>query len=539
MGRKQSKMFKMLTSLVVVTILLVTVIVPAYAKEAAKAPTLNKTEAKLLVGETLKLEVKNLDSGAKVEFKTSNKKVATVDQNGLVTGLGKGKVKVSLRILTLTNLYRLSADITVIKPAVKVTIKNPVESLKLKDYYKFKAELTPASSNDIVIWSSSDTGVAKIMEDGSLLIKKAGTVTFTATCFGGRSNSVTIKVIGDEAAVVVEKKETEEVVEEKKEDVKVLKTILKEDFATSVGSFTGRGAAAVSQTTAGITADSAKGYMKVTGRTATWNGAITDVSKLVEPGATYRVTGWVRYTAGEDMETFKITQERTSAEDSKYVPISEDLVVKKGKWTLISGTLQVTPSTSQSLVYFETASLIDFYVDHVVIEKIDAAPVEGEKIELQKVKAGDTVIKRDFEDDKVLEPRGSSIGTITTANAKNGKASLEVKRSAGWDGAGFSFSAENKIVKASYFGRTVHVSAYVMYKDGADEVNFKLNNKMETVDNGDNILSQIAVKKGEWTLIEADCNIAKDATGNLIFIETENDGALTFYIDDFTISVVK
>ena len=78
-----------------------------------------------------------------------------------------------------------------------------------------------------------------------------------------------------------------------------------------------------------------------------------------------------------------------------------------------------------------------------------------------------------------------------------------------------------------------------MYKDGPDEVNFKLNNKMEKADDSDNILAQIAVKKGEWTLIEADCFIADSPIGNLIFIETENDGALTFYMDDIEIKVVK
>jgi endo-1,4-beta-xylanase len=378
------------------------------------------------------------------------------------------------------------------------------------------------------------------MSDGTLVIKKAGTATLTATSFSGRSDSVTIQFSGDgETTVVEEEKKEETVVEEMKDGVKVLKTILKEDFASSVGSFEGRGAAGVAQTTAGIAADSAKGYMKVTGRTATWNGAVTDVTSLVEPGSTYLVTGWVRYTAGENTETFKITQERTSSEDAKYVPISQDVAVTKGNWTQISGILQVTPSTTQCLVYLETASLIDFYVDNVVIEKIDAAPVEGEKVVLQEIKVGDTVVKRDFEDGLVLEARGNSTRTLTNTIAKNGKASLEVTRSAGWDGAGFTFSSDNKLVKASYFGRTVHVSAYVMYKDGAEEVDFKLNNKMETADNGDNIVSQIPVKKGEWTLIEADCYIAKDATGNFIFIETENDGALTFYIDDFTISVVK
>ena len=114
-----------------------------------------------------------------------------------------------------------------------------------------------------------------------------------------------------------------------------------------------------------------------------------------------------------------------------------------------------------------------------------------------------------------------------------------MKRSAGWDGAGVRFTSDNNITLASLYGRTVHASFYVLYKDGPEEISFKLNNRMEKADNSDSILTAPSVKKGEWTLIEADCFIADGATGNIIFIETENNDALTFYIDDVEIKVVK
>jgi hypothetical protein len=77
-----------------------------------------------------------------------------------------------------------------------------------------------------------------------------------------------------------------------------------------------------------------------------------------------------------------------------------------------------------------------------------------------------------------------------------------------------------------------------MFKEGADTVDFKLNNKMSAAEDSDNIISQITVKKGEWTLIEGDAVIADKTVGNMIFIETV-DAAVTFYMDDVEINLVK
>lgn len=527
-------------SVLCAVVLTLTAFTPVLAKEAKKSPSLSVTEQTIVIGKTVAIKVKDKITGSKYTWESLNKKVATVSKDGVVTGVGDGKTVISCNIKVANGEYRLQANVTVLKPAARITISNPVKSLNVGDYYKLKTTITPKSATDTVTWTSSDSAIAKVDKDGSFVVTKTGTVTIKATTYSGRSDSVTIQVLGDgeKATTDTEKKETKESKkEEGKDDVKVLKTVLKEDFEKSLGSFTGR-TADVSHATAGLAAEG-KGYMKVSGRTSNWNGAIVDMTKLVTPGATYRVTGWVRYTNGADVEVIKVTQERTSKEDNKWPPISGNVEVKKGTWTKISGIMEVTPSTTQCAVYLEADSLIDFFVDNVVIEQIDAAPIQEVKVEVKKAKVGDVVYKNDFEDGSVLDSRGSSERKNTTAQAKSGKASVEVKRTAGWDGAGIRFTADNNIVKASYFDNTIRFRAYVMYKDGPDEVQFKLNNRMEKADNSDNILLQQAVKKGEWTLLEAEGLIAKDCEGNMIFIETVDNGALTFYIDNVEIIVVK
>lgn len=534
----------MLTTLALAVAMVTTMLVPALAAVEKKAPTLNATKKTIVIGKTFNFNINNKIKGSSYEWTSSNEDVVTVNEkNGVVTGVAKGQANIHCKIDVSGTTYRLTAKVTVLKPAVKVEISNPVDSLDVKEYYRLKTKLTPESSDDIITWTSSDEDIADIEKDGSFVAKKSGKVTFTAKALSGRSASVTIKILKD-GEEYVEEEETEtpdddEITEDKKDDVKVIKTVYSEDFASSSGGFTGRGAAKVSQTTAGMAAEGGKGYLSVTDRTANWNGATVDVTNLVTPGATYRVSGWVRFTSGEDVEVLKISQQRDDKDGTGYPMVSGDVEVEKGKWTKISGIMEVSPSTTNSNVYFEANNLIDFYVDNVVIEQIEAELIKEDVVEVEKAKVGDSVYENDFEGEKVLDPRGSSERTITTKYAHNGKASLEVKRSAGWDGAGVRFNLANNIIKASYFGKTVHTSVYVMYDEGPDEVNFKLNNKLEKADNSDNILSQIPVKKGEWTKIEADCYIADGATGDMIFIETENNDALTFYMDDIELKVVK
>lgn len=550
MSKKQKNVFKKLLIAAMACVLLLSPAIPSYA-EAAKAPALNAAEVTIVVGKTFNFNVNNKAKGATYAWSVNNKEVATINKsNGVVTGVGQGSTNIYCQVGVNGTYYRLKAKVTVVKPAVKVTITNPVDTLNVKDYYDLDAKIIPASSGDIVTWTSSNKNIARVDEDGSFAALKPGTVTITAKTVSGRSDSVTIKVLGDGTEEAEEATETEDTEAPKKEDkeeaeketeeeVKVLKTVYKEDFANSVGKFTARGSARISHTKAGMGAEGGRGYMSVTGRTANWNGATTDITSLVTPGATYRVTAWVRYTSGKDTEVLKVTQQANSLNDETYPDISGQVEVTKGKWTKLSGTMVVSPDTIKCQVYFEAANLIDFFVDNIVIEQLDVELVEKEAEEIIPAKVGDVVYKNDFEGDKVLDTRGNSARTITTKAKHAGKSGLEVTRNYGWDGAGVKFTKANDIQVASLYGKTVHASFYVMYNEGPDEVNFKLNNKMEKADNSDNILSQIAVKKGEWTLIEADCFIAEKATGNMIFVETEGDVALTFYIDDVEMKVVK
>lgn len=143
---------------------------------------LKKKTIKLGANNPFKLEYTITPSNATAEkpiWSSSNDKVAIVDEDGNVTGVGKG-----------TSVITASAADGSNKTATcKVTI-SPVESIKMskttlsiKEGAKasLKATISPSSAvNKNVLWKSSDEEIVKIDEKGSILAVKNGAATVMA-----------------------------------------------------------------------------------------------------------------------------------------------------------------------------------------------------------------------------------------------------------------------------------------------------------------------------------------------------------------------
>ena len=112
-------MKKIISVLVAVVLVFVSVgvaPVPAVSAAAPKAITLSKTSKTVYVGQKYKLKVKAVTpkkADTAVKWKTSDKKIATVDKNGTVTGKKKGTV-------TITAVSKANSKI---KAKCKVTVK--------------------------------------------------------------------------------------------------------------------------------------------------------------------------------------------------------------------------------------------------------------------------------------------------------------------------------------------------------------------------------------------------------------------------------
>lgn len=131
----------------------------------------------------------------KITWKSSNKKIATVNSKGKVT------VKKKAGTVTITakapNGKKASVKLKVSKKAVKVTkVKiTGKKTMKAKKSQTLKAVAAPATAaNQKVTWKSSNKKVATVNSKGKVIAKKKGTVTITATARDGSKKKASIKI---------------------------------------------------------------------------------------------------------------------------------------------------------------------------------------------------------------------------------------------------------------------------------------------------------------------------------------------------------
>ncbi len=135
-----------------------------------------------------------------VTWKSSNTSIATVDKDGNVKAVGNGTCKI---IATTTDGYNKSgsSDVTVDIKAESINLdKTSLDITNMGVKEKIKANVSPSFStiNRPVKWSSSDTNVAKVDNDGNVTVVGNGACKITATTADGTNLSascdVTVKV---------------------------------------------------------------------------------------------------------------------------------------------------------------------------------------------------------------------------------------------------------------------------------------------------------------------------------------------------------
>ena len=159
------------------------------APVAVTGISLSKSETALTVGasETLTATVSPENANNKnVSWKSDDTAVATVDQNGKVTAVGKG----SATITATTEDGKYTATCTVkVSPAPVaangVTLTPDKTTLNVGEKQTLTATVLPAdATNKNVTWVSSDTSVATV-ENGVVTAVGKGTATITVTTADG------------------------------------------------------------------------------------------------------------------------------------------------------------------------------------------------------------------------------------------------------------------------------------------------------------------------------------------------------------------
>ena len=179
--------------------------VGAVAQVAVTGVTLNKAELTLATGasETLTATVAPENATNKtVKWASSDAKIATVDQNGKVTGVAAGTATITAT--TEDGGKTATCKVTVTGTAVTgVTLNKTELALTVGASEALSATVAPENAaNKAVKWSSSKAEIATVDEAGKVTAKAPGTATITVTTVDG-GKTATCKVTVTAAMVPV------------------------------------------------------------------------------------------------------------------------------------------------------------------------------------------------------------------------------------------------------------------------------------------------------------------------------------------------
>ena len=161
---------------------------------------LNKSEVVVGVGKTYKLKAtvkSNSASNPKVKWITSNKKIVKVSKNGNIRGVKVGTATITVKVTDGTN-KKATCKVRVVRPVTKVTLNKKVLNIVVGQTGTLKATVKPSNATiKTVKWSSGDSTIAEVDQDGTIFGLSLGQTKVTATAKdnSGKKASCYVNVI--------------------------------------------------------------------------------------------------------------------------------------------------------------------------------------------------------------------------------------------------------------------------------------------------------------------------------------------------------
>lgn len=158
-----------------------------------KSVKLNKNDITFGIGEkyTLVTTVENGDI-SQVAFTTSDRKVATVDNNGKITAVGTGTATITANTY---NGLKAKCKVTVKKLADSIKLDKTSITLGVGEQYDFSSSIPKGTAAYFRSYYSDNTAIATVQKSGGLMTAKtAGTTTIRCKLSSGREATCKVTV---------------------------------------------------------------------------------------------------------------------------------------------------------------------------------------------------------------------------------------------------------------------------------------------------------------------------------------------------------
>ena len=133
---------------------------------------------------------------SKITWSSSDKKIATVDSNGLVTPTGAGTATITVKTSTGKKDTLKVKVLDPYKPTQVVLNYEGTQTLTIfDDTLQLSAHMLPDIARSDYKWSSSSSKIAKVDSNGLVTPTGAGTATITVKTRNGKTDTVKVKVL--------------------------------------------------------------------------------------------------------------------------------------------------------------------------------------------------------------------------------------------------------------------------------------------------------------------------------------------------------
>ena len=128
---------------------------------------INYTSATIYIGSTLDMKAETTNSTV-VEWTSSNEKVATVDEDGVVTGIKEGTSIITATQIVNGVIKTASCQLTVRQGVTEVTLEPEEKDMAIGDNLTINAVVKPNMNGVSLKWVSSNEEIVTVLTSGDL-----------------------------------------------------------------------------------------------------------------------------------------------------------------------------------------------------------------------------------------------------------------------------------------------------------------------------------------------------------------------------------